>query len=66
MELSVYTSMYGVLTLLFTNGEHVTDQMKVIYLYTVYQKGYFTDAIDSFTNRILGYIVQTRQVVKIK
>ena len=33
---------------------------------TVYPKGYFTNAIDSFANQILGYIVQTRQVVIIK
>ena len=33
---------------------------------TVYPKGYFTNAVESFTNQILGYIVQTRQVVKFK
>ena len=32
LETIVYTSMYSVLTLLCTNGGHVTDQVKVIYL----------------------------------
>ena len=59
--------MYSVLTLLCTNGGHVTDQMKVIYLnILLIKKGYFINASDSFTNQILGYIVQARQVVKFK
>ena len=44
------------------------DRLNEGYLFigTVYQKGYFTNAIDSFTNQILGHRVQITHVVKIK
>ena len=59
LETIVYTSMYSVLTLLCTNGGHVTDQMKVtIFIDTVYQKGYFTMMLlTPLPIQILGYIV---------
>ena len=67
LETIVYTSMYSVFNItLYEWWPCDRSNEGNLFIDIVYQKGYFTDDIDSFTNQILVYIVQTRQVVKIK